>query len=131
MRIEVALPLAFNIASNKMVIDITLALIFSASFAFVIYKAANKVPALILIPDEVISERLRQDSAPLLKVLLRFRDLYREKQIQAAFWRLAGKTLHRLHIVLMRLDNAVVSRLRKIRGENGVINGNGHTGESR
>lgn len=102
-----------------MTIDITLVIIFSASLSFVIYKASLKVPALVLIPDEVISERLRSDAAPLLKVLIRLRDLYRAHQIQTAFWKVVGKTLHRLHIVLMRTDNMVVSRLKKIREENG------------
>lgn len=108
-----------------MSVDIALAITFLVSFAFVIFKVANKLPVIILIPDDVIVERLQNNSTVFLKNLLRLRDLYKRQKIQQSFWRLIEKTFYHLHIILMRADNRVVFFLKKIRGENGNSNGRG------
>lgn len=108
-----------------MSVDIALAITFLVSFAFVIFKVANKLPVIILIPDDVIVERLQNNSTVFLKNLLRLRDLYKRQKIQQSFWRLIEKTFYHLHIILMRADNRVIFFLKKIRGENGNSNGRG------
>lgn len=108
-----------------MLIDITLALIFVASVATLWYRVSDKLPELIAIPDQVITERFHEDSAQLRLFLLNIKTWYREQHYQDTFWRIYTKVLYKLHIFLLRLDNGIVALLKNVREEGKFIDGNG------
>jgi hypothetical protein len=114
-----------------MLVDIALASIFVVSFGIFGFSVAQKLPQLYSIPDEVITERIEQSSARFRKVFLRLHKLYHEKRLRhglLVFW---GRTLYRLHIIFMRLDNIVMDRLQDIRKRTGLtINGSGRNDNS-
>lgn len=108
-----------------MLIDITLALIFVASVATLWSRVSDKLPELIAIPDQVITERFHEDSAQLRLFLLNIRTWYREQHYQDTFWRIYTKILYKLHIFLLRLDNGIVALLKNMREDGKFVNGNG------
>src|SRR3990167_2444241 len=102
-----------------MFIDITLAAILVASFGLFWYRVAQKLPALVTIPDEIIAQKIEQDSAKFWRILFRLRESYRERQLRRTLLAIFGRVLYRLHIIFMRADNAIVGRLKKIRENTG------------
>ena len=113
-----------------MVVDIILIVSFLAGgFAFW-YRLSLKIPELIAIPDQVITERLEEDSAGIQLFLLRIRTYYREGKHKQVFWSFLGKTFYRIHLLLMRMDNRTVVLLKKIRTHGGIVNGNGGSGNT-
>lgn len=111
-----------------MPMDIALAIIFIASIVTLWYRISVKIPELIAIPDEVITARLEEDSAKLRLFLLHLKIFYREKRYEEIFWRILGKTLYKIHIGLMRLDNGMVNLLKRIRVHSTNLNGKNRNG---
>lgn len=121
-----ALPLTL------MVVDGTLVIVFVASAVVLWYRLSAKIPELIAIPDEVITARLQEESAKLRLFLLHIKSYYREEKYKDTFWRVLGKTLYKVHIGLLRLDNGTVSFLKKVKENSGTAvfsNGNGNGNE--
>jgi len=108
-----------------MILDTIFALIFLSGITVLWYRVSLKLPELVAIPDMVITERLQQDSAKLRLFLLRLKSLYHERRIIETFYRFFAKILYRLHIVVLRLDNNLVSYLKKIHSKGAFTNGNG------
>ncbi len=104
-------------------IDITLGLIFLVSLSVLWFKVSEKIPKLSLVPDSLISQSFKRDSAKIRLFLLHLKSFYKEKYYRDIFFDFLGKTLHRLHIVIMRLDNIVVSFVKrmKVKGSVGSI----------
>lgn len=111
-----------------MFIDIILAVSFLAGAFVFWYRLSLKIPELIAIPDQVITERLEEDSAGMRLFLLRIKSYYREGKHKQVFWSFLGKTFYRMHLLLMRTDNGTVALLKKIRTHGGIVNGNGNSG---
>lgn len=109
-----------------MIIDFLLAIIFAASTATLWYRISGKLPELIAIPDQVITERFHEDSARLRLFVLNFKTWYKEQHYREAFWRVLVKALYKLHIFLLRLDNGIVALLKGLResGKVSSVNGN-------
>ncbi len=114
-----------------MVLDLTFILIFVASFIALWYRVSIKIPELVAIPDEVITARLEENSARLRLFLLQFKTFYREGRQTILFWQVLAKTLYRLHIFILRIDNGLNSALKKIRERGIYLNGNGGGGAAR
>ncbi len=110
-----------------MVVDIILAVSFLAGAFVFWYRLSLKIPELIAIPDQVITERLEEDSAGMRLFLLRIKSYYREGKHKQVFWSFLGKTFYRMHLLLMRMDNGTVALLKKIRTHGEIVNGNGNT----
>ncbi len=108
-----------------MIIDVIFAIIFLASIVTLWYRVSVKIPELVAIPDMVITERLQQDSAKMRLFLLRLKSLYHERRITETFYRFLAKILYRLHIMILRLDNSLVSYLKKMHSKGAFTNGNG------
>src|SRR3989344_3957974 len=106
-----------------MIIDALLALTFFASLFMLWYRVSARIPELIAIPDEVITARLEEDSAKLRLFLLQIKSYYREEKYKHTFWRVWGKTLYKVHIGLLRLDNGTLNLLKRTRERTGVVNG--------
>jgi hypothetical protein len=106
------------------IIDITLAFVFIASIFTLWHRISVKIPELIVIPNDVITAGLKNDSAKFRVLVLRVKAAYEEKRLRAGLLKVLGKVLHRFHIVIMRLDNWLLARLKKIR-EKGYYSGNG------
>ncbi len=109
-----------------MIINFILLLVFFASVFLLWYRVSQKIPELIAIPDQVITERLREDSAKIRLLVIHLRTLYQEKKIQRSLWNLWGKILYRIHIWVLRLDNGIAGSLKKIRAHGVDINENGN-----
>lgn len=109
-----------------MILDSILGLIFVSSTFYLWYRVSAKLPELIAIPDQVITERFHEDSARLRLFLLNIKTWYREQHYQEAFWVIYTKVLYKLHIFLMRLDNGIVALLKRVRENGRAVNGNGN-----
>ena len=107
-----------------LMIDIALGIIFFTSIIAFWYRLSIKIPELIAVPDEVIAMRLEEDSAKIQLFFLHFKVFFREKWYKKNFFRICERTLHRMHIIAMRFDNAMVRLLKKVR-ENGNGDKNG------
>ena len=116
-----------------MMFTIVLAGVFIGSAATLWYRISQKIPELVAIPDEVIVERLYEDSARIRVFLLSWRRYWQEREHWQFFWRISEKVLHRLHIWMLRADNGMMNLLKKVRMAgglpNGNWNGNGSAGE--
>lgn len=108
-----------------MIINALFALIFLASIATLWYRVSIRIPELVAIPDMVITERLLQDSAKMRLFILRLKSLYHERRITESFYRFLAKIVYRLHIMILRFDNSLVSYLKKIHSKGAFTNGNG------
>jgi len=102
-----------------------LAIFFSGSIGFLWYRISEKIPELIAIPDEVIVARLHEDSARVRIFLLHARTFWREPRYREALWRFCEKIIQRTHILLMRMDNGLMSLLKKVRSYAGIANADG------
>lgn len=103
-------------------IDILLGLVFAGSAFTLWYKFSQKIPDLARIPDEVIVERLRNDSAKFRFFILHIKTFYKEQLYKDWFFNFLGKTLYKFHILILRFDNGTVGLLKKIKISNGVTN---------
>ena len=120
-----------------MIINISLIVVFMVSLFLVWYRVSLKIPEVVAIPDKVITERLHEDSARLRLFLLHIKTYYREEQYKPYIWNFILKNLYRLHLVLLKTDNAMVSYIKSIRSKaesEGVavirLNGNGESKDS-
>jgi len=107
-----------------MIIDITLITLFLVSVFILWYRLSIKIPELIAIKDQVIAERLTEDSAKFRLFILHFKSFFQDKRYNSFLLRFIEKLLYRFHIFLLRIDNINVLLLKKIRG-NGTENING------
>lgn len=110
-----------------MALDIILLSLLFVSTCMLWYRISIKIPELIAVPDEVIAARLEEDSAQVRLFFLHFKSFFREKRYKKSVFRACEKILHKVHIIMMRADNAVMSLLKKMR-ENS--NGSMRTHES-
>ena len=102
-----------------MLIDILLGIIFVGSCFALWYRISEKIPQVVAIHDEVITQRLHENSARLRIFLLHFKTFYKEEYYLNLFWSFFGKVFYKLHIFVLRLDNYIISVLKKIRARNG------------
>ncbi len=109
-----------------MVIDITLGIIFFGSIAVLWRQVSVKFPELAAITDEVIAERLHNDSSKVRVFLYHAVTLYRDRRFRVMVRDFIGKIFYRIHILLLRIDNGVVSLIKKIRANGSFENGNGN-----
>jgi hypothetical protein len=100
-----------------MFIDLTLFMVFLASTFVLWYRVSLKIPQVVAIPDQVITERLHEDSAKLRLFILHIKTYYREGQYKPYLWNFLLKTLYRLHLVLLKTDNVLGSYLKSIRAK--------------
>lgn len=106
-----------------MIIDGFLLALFAVGFFTLWYKVSLKLPELIAIPDPVITTRLREDSAKWRMRLIHFRSLLKDQRYKESFRNFFGKILYRIHIVLLRIDNGIVSLLKRTKANGGVMSG--------
>jgi hypothetical protein len=109
-----------------MIIDITLLFIFLVGAGALWFKVTQKIPELIAIPDQVITERLHEDSAQVRLFILHLKIFFKEARYKDVFLKIVGRALYKLHIAVLRTDNFVVRLLQKIKTA-GAFNGNGNT----
>lgn len=100
-----------------MLIDFSLIFIFVASALALWYKISLKIPELVAIQDQVITQRFHEDSARLRLFMLHLKTYYREGRYKPVFWNFIAKNLYRLHLVLMRLDNGTAALLKRVRAQ--------------
>ncbi|MBI2055940.1 MAG: hypothetical protein HYT37_00985 [Candidatus Sungbacteria bacterium] len=98
-----------------MIIEILLGTIFITSTGVLMFLLSQKLSELVAIPDHVITEHIKVDATKFQLFLLHFKSFFRDGRYKDVFGRFAGKFLHRLHIVLMKIDYAITERLRFIR----------------
>lgn len=101
-----------------MYIDILLGLVFFASLYLLWRSIMRKIPELAAIPDEEISVLLEENTAKLHWFILHifhFRIFYRERHYQDKFWNFSAKVIFKIHILILRLDNGLMSILKRIR----------------
>lgn len=108
-----------------LLIDIVFAIIFFGGVFGLWYRVTQKIPELVAIPDQVIVERLHEDSAKIRLFILHIKTFYKEAKYKEVFWKIAGKVLYKFHIAVLRIDNSVVRVLKRIKTA-GVLNGNGN-----
>jgi len=112
-----------------MIVDIILIAIFFTGALALWYLLSLKIPELVAIPDQVIAERLAEDSAKFRLFILNFKSFFREKRYKKLLLSFLGKLLYRFHIFILRVDNITVSLLKIMRENennslNGISNGN-------
>lgn len=98
-----------------MVFDLLLIFVCCVSTGILWYRVSQKIPELVAIPDEVIIDRLHEDSARIRVFLLSFRRRWSEREHHQVFLRYAEKALYKSHILVLRLDNGMMALLKKIR----------------
>ena len=103
-----------------MAIDIAFFFLFLTSSLLLWHRLSLKLPELIAIPDQVITERLYEDSARLRLFVLHLKTYYREGTYKRVFWKYIAKILQKTHLSLMRLDNWVVQHSRSLK-QNGEV----------
>ena len=106
--------------------DALLSVAFVGSAGVLWYRISQRIPELVAIPDEVIVERLHEDSARIRVFLLNLKRWWREEQYRRPLWKFCEKIIYRLHILLLRVDNGTVGLLKKVRVLGGLPNGNGN-----
>ena len=106
--------------------DALLVIAFVGSTGVLWYRVSQKIPELVAIPDEVIVQRLHEDSARVRVFLLNLKRWWREEQYREPLWRFCEKIIYRLHILLLRADNGMMALLKKVRVLGGLPNGNGN-----
>jgi hypothetical protein len=106
--------------------DALLVIAFVGSAGVLWYRISQKIPELVAIPDEVIVERLHEDSARIRVFLLNLKRWWREEQYREPLWKFCEKIIYRLHILMLRADNGIVGLLKKVRVLGGLPNGNGN-----
>ena len=106
------------------VFDGTLLSIFLASTFFFWYRVSQRIPELVVLPEEVISAHLQQESAKFRLILLHFRTFLKGRHYRTFFANIWGKFLYRCHIALLKLDNVLIRALQRIRERGVFINGN-------
>lgn len=107
------------------IIDIAFALIFFVGVFGLWYRISQKIPELVAIPDQVIVERLHEDSAKVRLFILHIKTFYKEAKYKEVFWKIFGKMLYKLHIAILRIDNSIVRVLKRIKTA-GIFNDNGN-----
>ena len=102
-----------------MIIDVILGIVFLGS-AFTLWcLVSQKIPGAVAIHDEVITQRLHENSARLRIFLLHFKTFYKEEYYHNLFWNFLGKIFYKLHIFILRIDNGLIGFLKKIRSRGG------------
>lgn len=104
-----------------MLIDILLGIIFVGSCFFLWYRISEKIPEVVAIHDEVITQRLHENSARLRIFLLHVKTFYKEEYYHNLFWNFLGKIFYKLHIFVLRIDNSLLGFLKKIRRRDGLV----------
>src|SRR3989344_3474945 len=106
-----------------MLFDILLGLIFLGSLFSAWVIIGKKIPALLMVPENVILAHLEEDSSRIRRFLLEFKSFFREKRYEIHLWRLAAKILIRVRFVILKTDNLTASLLRQIKIKLGNANG--------
>ena len=102
-----------------MLITLAFGIVFGGSCFTLWYGISRKIPEVVAIHDDVITQRLHEDSARLRIFLLHFKTFYKEAYYHTIFWNFFGKIFYKLHIFILKIDNALVSFLKKIRRHGG------------
>lgn len=103
-----------------MLITLALGIVFFGSCFALWYRISEKIPQVVAIHDEVITQRLHENSARLRIFLLHFKTFYKEEYYHNLFWNFLGKICYKLHIAVLRIDNALLGFLKKIRARGGL-----------
>ena len=103
-----------------MAINVLLGGAFFGSFFLLWYRISQKIPEIVAIHDEVITQRLHEDSARFRIFLLHVKTFYKEEYYQTIFWNCLGKVFYRVHIIVLRCDNYLIGLLKKIRTHGGL-----------
>lgn len=107
-----------------MIVNIVLGTLFLGSTGIFLFLFLSKMPQLAAIPEYIIAERLHARSAKFRLFIFHFKSFFRERRYWEVILRITGKTLYRVHIVVLRMDNSLMAFLKKLRA-NGFANGNG------
>lgn len=103
-----------------MLIEILLGIIFITSAFTLWYLFSRKLPELIAIPDHIVIERIHGESTKFHLFILHFKSFFFDHGYKEFLGGILGKLLYRLHIVLMRSDNAIMGLLRRFRASQNV-----------
>lgn len=109
-----------------MFIDITLIVIFLVSLGVLSFLVSRKLPHLATVPQEEIDRYLEERYRAVFVPFHRVKKFYNEERLLAAVLDYSGRFLHRLHIIVMRIDNGIVGLLKKVRSQSIAVNGNGN-----
>lgn len=97
--------------------DVLSGILFFASGVFLWRFVREKIPQALLIPDETILERFREDAKKNRLWTLPLKVLYEEVH----FWKFLrlyrARMLYRIHIRLLRLDNRVLAKYNRLKNE--------------
>jgi len=110
-----------------MILDFTFGLTFIGTLALIFGRIKPKFRELGAIPHETVIARLHENPSKIRIFLLHFRTLYHKRYHHLIVLDFFGKTTHRAHIRLMRLDNAVVRILKGIRAKYEMLGGENGT----
>jgi hypothetical protein len=107
-----------------MIVDITFIVVFLGSLGAVAHIVNQKSVALATVSDATVTAYFEKRLGWALVVYRRVDHFLRDGRYKGKLLEYSCRVLHRAHILLMRLDNGVVSILRKMRTKAGT-NGNG------
>lgn len=98
-----------------MIINLSLITVFFVSAFTLWYRLSQRVPELLVIPDEIISARLHESHERRRSMMISFlRALYKNKSWREIAEHFLGKALYRIHIFLLKIDNYIVPFLKKM-----------------
>lgn len=102
-----------------MLITLAFGIVFIGSCFMFWYCISGKIPHVVAIHDDVITQRLHEDSARFRLFLLHAKTFYKEEYYHAVFWNFLGKIFYKLHIFVLKIDNSLMMLLKKIRMRGG------------
>ncbi|MDP3772304.1 MAG: hypothetical protein Q8Q94_02950 [bacterium] len=112
-----------------MILDLLLLFVCAASGVLLWRSVRAYAPRLVVFSEHEITERLHEDSARFLLILMHFRTFWRGRHYRDFFLHLVGKMILKSHILILRLDNALVRLLQKIRSAGAFASGANGMGE--
>lgn len=106
-----------------MYIDIFLAITFILSIYVLRQRISEKIPELTLVPDQDLSVLVEENTAKLQLFFLHlfhFRSFYRERHYHEKVRAVVAKLLLKFHIFLLRIDNGLMSLIKRVKNGNEV-----------
>lgn len=117
-----------------MFLNILLSFVLFGSLLGVWIVVGRRIPALLMVPENLILAHLEEDSSRIRRFLLEFKSFFRERRYEIYLLRFAAKILIRIRFAILKTDNFTASLLRQIKiklgNANGISYNNGNSSEN-
>lgn len=113
-----------------MFLNILLSFVLFGSLLGVWIVVGRRIPALLMVPENLILAHLEEDSSRIRRFLFEFKSFFRERRYEIHLLRLAAKILIRTRFIILKADSFTANLLRQIKIKLGSNNGVSYNGGS-